>query len=182
MLIKLFIHIKKKNEDFLIYKEIKNSYSKCKLQNFRNIKEFSELILNNNKYIMVLYDLIINEEISNLISNYQPDSYNKFSHFILHILKNLNLSEVTKKILSLFYNINLLKITIFPLIEKLPSFDYEILLYSHKFSVISSMSNNESFYSKIISQQILEYLKDKYVPGGEPNDSLKIESGEKKIF
>ena len=179
MLIKLFIHIKKKNKDFLIYKEIKNSYSKCKLQNFINIKEFSELML-NNKNIMVLYDLIINEEISNLISNYQPDSYNKFSHFIRHILKNLNLSEVTNQILSLFYNINLFKITIFPLIEKLPSFDYEILLYSHKFSVISSMSNNESFYSKIISQQILEYLKDNYVPGGEPNDSLKIESGEKK--
>ena len=44
------------------------------------------------------------------------------------------------------------------------------------------MSNNESFYSKIISQQIFEYLKDKYVPGGEPNDSLKIESGEKKKY
>ena len=46
------------------------------------------------------------------------------------------------------------------------------------------MSNSESFYSYIISPQILEYIKEKYIPGGEPNDSLKIQSAEKikKLF
>ena len=134
--------------------------------------------------MFIFYNLLINEEISNLKSNYQADFFDKLSHFILDIIKKLNISNASIQILSLFYNLKLFKNIIFPSIKNLPLYDYEILLYSHKFAVISSMSNNNSFYSKIIFPQILENIKNKFTPGGEPNDSLKIESGNKikKLF
>ena len=167
------------NENFDFYKNLKEKYALCKMQKFRTIKDISELILNNDKYknFIVFYDLLINEEISNLKANYQPEYHNKLSNFVLGIIDKLNLSEATIKVLSLFYKFDLFETKIYPLIKNIDESDYEILLYSHKFAVI--MSNNKSIYSGIISQNILEYIKDKYIPGGEPNDSIKIESGEK---
>ena len=97
--------------------------------------------------MFIFYNLLINEEISNLKSNYQADFFDKLSHFILDIIKKLNISNASIQILSLFYNLKLFKNIIFPSIKNLPLYDYEILLYSHKFAVISSMSNNNSFYS-----------------------------------
>ena len=124
------------------------------------------------------YDLIINEEISNLINDFKPDIYNQISHFILDIINKFKLSHTTKEIISLFYNIITFKEKIFPLIKNISSSDYEILLYSHKFAVISSMSKNNSIYSKILSTNILNNINSLFIPGGEPNDSLKIKSGE----
>ena len=171
------------NDNFVTYKKIREEYSLCKMQKFKSKinKDFIELI---GKELMIFYDLLINEEISNLNSNYNQDFYNKFSHFILDILNKIKVSQITIEILSLFYNFNVFRIKLLPLIRKLPILDYEILLYSHKLALISSMSDKKSLYSKLISPQIINNINNSYIPGGEPNDSLKIESGEqiKKYF
>ena len=148
------------------------------MENYKTTKEIIEII--NNDYINFFnfYDLINNEEICNILSNFNQNSFNKLSHFLLDILNNLNLSQITKNILSLFYNLNTLKYKILPSIKNVSLLDYEILLYSHKFSVICSMSNNRSIYSKIISPNIIYDINNIYIPGGEPNDSLKIQSAE----
>ena len=170
------------NENFDFYEDIKKQYSLCKMLNYKKTKEILEL-LNKNNFI-VFYDLLINEEISNLSSNFKQYLYDKLSHFMLDILNKLNLGDITNRILSLFYDINSFKFKILPCIDKISLIDYEILLYSHKFAVISSMSNNNSIYWQIISPKILNNIKKIYLPGGEPNDSLKIKSGEqiKKYF
>ena len=170
------------NENFNFYENLRKQYSLCKNINYQKTKEIIEL-LNSNNFI-VFYDLLINEELSNFSSNYKQYHYNKLSHFMLDISNKLKLGDETKKILNLFYDINLFQFAVLPSIENISLLDYEILLYSHKFAVISSMSTNKSIYSLIISQRILANIKEIYIPGGEPNDSLKIESGEqiKKYF
>ena len=165
------------NKNFNYYKELKNKYSLCKIEKFRTNEEIIELIKNMDNFIC-FYDLIINKEISNLINCFKPDIYNQISHFIVDIVNKINITQITKEIISLYYNINKFKEKILPSIKNLSTSDYEILLYSHKFVVISSMSKYNSIYSKIISPNIFNNIKALFLPGGEPNDSLKIKSGE----
>lgn len=165
------------NESFAYYKNLKNIYMLCNYNKYKSNKEIIEVIGNDDN-LMNFYDLIINEEISNLINNFRPDAYNILSHFVLDILNKLKVSRITKEIFSLFYKIELFKEKILPSIKNISLSHYEILLYSHKFAVISSMSKHESIYSKIISKNFLQNISDLYIPGGEPNDSLKIKSAE----
>ena len=171
------------NNNFELYKNMRKKYSLCKMQMFRTNKDFVESIKNCDD-LVIFYDLLINEEISSVSSNYNAEFYNKLSHFILDILNKIKISVKTFSILSLFYDINSFKIKVLPLIKKMPMIDYEILIYSHKLAFISSMSTPQSIYSKQFSSNIINDIKNIYIPGGEPNDSLKIESGEqiKKYF
>ena len=82
-----------------------------------------------------------------------------------------------KNIISIYTNFNSL-IKQLPSIQNLSSENYEILLYSHKLSLICSFSKANSVYSKILNPEILNNISNIYIPGGEPNDSLLIESGE----
>ena len=167
----LFIH----NETFENYKAIRKCFIETKNQNFISNLEILEIIKEND--FLIFYDLIINEVIANLKNTFNKDFYNKFCRFMLDIINKLNLPDTTKDILSLFYNYNSI-VNILPFINEISSSDYEILLYSHKFSLITSLIKTKSFYSKIISPGIKKIVKESYIPGGEPNDSLLIKSGE----
>eukprot|EP00833_Pecoramyces_ruminatium_P011837 jgi/Orpsp1_1/1185869/evm.model.c7180000095707.1 len=108
------------NESFDDYKQLRDIYILNRSNNFRNVSDILSLINENKgKRIFNFYDLIINEETS---------------------------------------NISLQK--------------YEMLLYSHKFAFICSLSN--SAYSKILSPDVINNLENIYIPGGEPNDSRII--------
>ena len=166
------------NGKFNYYKDLRKKYISSKRENYRTNKEIIDSINNNSDNFLVFYDLIINEEISNLINEFKQDIYTRLSHLLLDIPKKLNLNKITEELLNLFYNIIYFKDKILPLIKNISPINYEILLYSHKFAVISSMSKKKSIYSKIFSQSIIDDLKKLYLPGGEPNDSMKIKSGE----
>ena len=55
---------------------------------------------------MIFYDLIINEEISNLKKNFDKNFYNKFTHYLSDILSKISLKDISKNILSIFYSYN----------------------------------------------------------------------------
>ena len=170
-----YLFLTNKKVDY--YKELREKYLICKLDNFATNKIIIDYINGDNNNFLCFYDLIINEELSNLINSYKPEIFNKLSHFLLDILNKSNLPQITKNIISLYYRINTFKEKILPLIKDISTQDYEILLYSYKLAVIASLSKKEFIYSKILSPNILEYINNLYIPGGEPNDSLKIKSG-----
>ena len=164
------------NDNFDYYNKLRELYNLEKMGKFKSTRVLSE-VLNKNS-IFIFYDLLINEEISNLITNFNEDFYNKFTHFILDILNKLDLPKLTKTIFSIYFNLNIIINKILPSIKNLPISDYEMLLYSHKLTLISSLSNENTIYSKILSENILNNISNLYIPGIEPNDSLLIESGD----
>ena len=164
------------NDSFDYYKSLRKLYIYDKMEKFKSTKQIKE-VLNENS-IFHFYDLIINEEISNLITNFNEEFYSKLTHFILDILNKLNLQKLTKEILSIYFSLTSIENKILPLIKNFPISDYEILLYSHKLTFISSLSKQNTIYSKILSENILNNISNIYIPGIEPNDSLLIESGD----
>jgi len=163
------------NNTFEEYKNLREIYILNKMENYTNHEEILKKL--NNKNIIVFYDLIINKEISNLIRNFDEKSYNSFSKYIFKILNQLKLSPISKNILLSLYGYDSILNEI-PKLLKLSTTTFEILLYSYKFAFICSLSNKESVYSKILTPNVMNYLKNIYIPGGEPNDSLLIESGD----
>jgi len=161
------------NDNIDTYRELRNRYNLDKMENFKSTKEILEKIGNN---IFIFYDLITNEEISNIFKNFKKDSYIKLTHFLSDIIKKLEIAPITKQLFLIYYNFDSLKTKILPILKNISIKNYEILLYAHKFALISSMSKNGSVYLKILSQKILDNIKDIYIPGGEPNDTLLIES------
>ena len=168
-----YLFIQNENIDF--YKELRSRYNLDKMENFKSTKEILEKI--DNK-IFIFYDLITNEEISNIDKNFNKDYYNKLTHFLSDIINKLAIAPITKQLFLIYYNFDSLKTKILPLLKNISLKNYEVLLYAHKFALVSSMSKNGSIYLKILSSKILDNIKDLYIPGGEPNDILLIESAE----
>ena len=164
-----FLFINNENYDF--YKDLRKNYIAYKVNNYQGNNEIIKMINNKDKNFICFYDLIINEE----KSNFNLNTNIQLSHFLLDVINKLNISTITKKILLLFYDINQFKEKI-PSIKDLGISDFEFLLYSHKLAVISSMSNHNSIHSKIFSSNLIENIKNLYLPGGEPNFSLKIKA------
>ena len=144
------------NDNFDYYNKLRELYNLEKMGKFKSTRVLSD-VLNKNS-IFIFYDLLINEEISNLITNFNEDFYNKFTHFILDILNKLDLPKLTKTIFSIYFNLNIIINKILPSIKNLPISDYEMLLYSHKLTLISSLSNENTIFSKIFSENILSNI------------------------
>eukprot|EP00833_Pecoramyces_ruminatium_P002451 jgi/Orpsp1_1/1176483/evm.model.c7180000057803.1 len=162
------------NESFDNYKKLRDIYILNRSNNFRNSRDILLLInQNKEKRIFNFYDLIINEETSNIINNFQKERYKKLSQYTLNIVNNLNLTSLSKNLLNIYFDYNSLNNKI----REIQGFSipkYEMLLYSHKFAFICSLSNSNSVYSKILSPDVLNNLEKIYIPGGEPNDSRII--------
>eukprot|EP00833_Pecoramyces_ruminatium_P007874 jgi/Orpsp1_1/1181906/evm.model.c7180000079088.1 len=162
------------NESFDDYKQLRDIYILNRSNNFRNVSDILSLINENKgKRIFNFYDLIINEETSNVISNFQKERYKKLSLYTSNIMNNLNLTSISKNLLNIYFDYN----TLNNKIKEIQGFSipkFEMLLYSHKFAFICSLSNSNSVYSKILSPDVINNLENIYIPGGEPNDSRII--------
>ena len=170
------------NDTYDYYKQLKKTYGLSKMENYISTKDIVELIDENR--ILIFYDLLINEEISNLQKNVNNNGfYNKLSSFVSDILNKKDIPPLSKNIISIYTDYNSL-IKQLPSIQNLSPKNYEILLYAHKLSLICSFSKANSFYAKILNPEILNNILNIYIPGGEPNDSLLIKSGDeiKQIF
>jgi len=163
------------NESFKEYKDLRKNYKICEMENFNSTNEFTDNI-ETEESLMVFYDLLINEVISNLKKNYDRDYYLGLSNIVNDILNKLQLSPHTEKLFSIYTKINSIEKQL-PEIQNMNIKTYEMLLYAHKFALICSTANPSSIYSNIISPKVIDNLKNVYIPGGEPNDSLLIESG-----
>jgi len=157
------------------YKKLNNIYKESKMENFKSIDEIVSL-LNNKSMILSFYDLIVNEEISNLLKKpFNKDYYQKLCSFLSKIFNKLNGSSISDNIISIFYNYNSLTRRISN-IQKLSLEDYEILLYSHKFAFICSQSKPNTVYSNILSSNVMDNINRIYIPGGEPEYDIKMDS------
>ena len=84
------------NDTFDYYKQLRKTYGLCKMENYSSTKDIIELIDKNR--ILNFYDLLINEEISNLQTNVNKnDFHNKLSHFISDILNKIDIPLLSKK-------------------------------------------------------------------------------------
>ena len=161
------------NDTYNYYKDLRKKYVLCKMENYRTTKDILKSI--NENQILNFYDLLINEEISNIQTNFKDAFHNKLSRFTLDILNKLNLPSLSKNLISIYSNYNSLKKQL-PSIQKISLENYEMLLYSHKFSLICSFSKQNSIYSKILNPDILTNISNIYIPGGEPKYSPIIQS------
>ena len=157
-------------EDYLILKrEI----------NFTHFKTQSQQIISliNNKGFMTLFNLILNEYVSKISDKeFQNKKYKEFTlNFNQKISLFSELTENSKRILSQF--LDYYKYRINPIFDYLSSNEeIEILLFAYKFAFICSLSNEDSFYYKLTSQNIENIINTNYIPGGEPNDDLIIQN------
>jgi len=162
------------NDTFDDYKKFNEIYTAWKNENFKSESEILELI--NGKTILTFYDLLINKEISNVVKKpLNQDHYKKICRSFTSVIDKINLSRLSERILSIYFNFNYLNKEL-EFIQTLSVPDYEMLLYSHKFSFICSFSKPNTVYSNILSENVMENIKKIYIPGGEPEYNLKIES------
>jgi len=163
-------------DSYKTYIKMSDLYKISKMENYENkLDKLVEEI--NMNTILSFYDLIINEEISKLCSNEQFNEihYKKLCNFLTGITENIQLSPISKNLLSIFYNYSLLKEELTD-IKKLHPNDYEILLYAYKFAFICSLSLPDTVYSNILSPNAMENIKKVYIPGGEPVYNILIDS------
>jgi len=173
----LFIH----NDSFDQYKQLRQIYSINKMENFKSLDKFLEVIGHDHdpKNIFNFFNLIINEEISNLrkVKKINNKRYTNLYNYISSILNSINLPVLPEKVISIYFSINSVKKQIDG-IKTFSPLEYEILLYAHKFAFICSFAKQNTFYYNILSNGVKEYLENTYIPGGESNITLKIQSSQ----
>ncbi|ORX57745.1 hypothetical protein BCR36DRAFT_318513 [Piromyces finnis] len=164
----LFIH----NKTFDKYKELRNAFT---LNKFEKFKSNNSILKVTEENMLDFYNLLINEIVSNLLVSYNKEDYAILSNYINEIISKLKISPISSRILSLYFDINFLSNHL-PSIQKLTPEHFEVLLYSHKWAFICSLSKKNSVYSKILSPTVKMDINNIYIPGGEPNNCLLIES------
>ena len=134
----------------------------------------SFLNLNENNFFNIL-DCLINQNISNLKSNKIITFYDSNS-FLPIINFGNEVGKTTKKLIDLFFDKFTFNSKIKPIIEKLSTDDYELLLFSYKLSLSCSLANKNSIYSKMIGENCINEIYDSYIPGAELFSDLFVES------
>ena len=99
-----------------------------------------------------------------------------FSKWTSDILNSVQPSEILKEFMALFTNPEKFLQTLTPNIPKIPINEYEIFLFSFRLISNCLLSGENHFYNNLLSQNILNYIKENYIPGEEPNESLLINS------
>jgi len=157
------------------YTRLRELYRLCKIENFKYEHEISKTL--NKDTLLNFYDLLVNEEISTLCKNEQFDGhyYKKLCGFLSNIINDLDILLISKNILSIFYDYSCMTRE-FANIRNLSIREFEILLYSHKFTLICSLSKSNTFYSNILSSSVMENIKTVYIPGGEPVYTILMDS------
>ena len=166
---------KKKSLTFLFY----GNYD---LEKFNNEKELRKTIV--NKYhnldditFLCNIDLFINEYLSNLKNEEGLklcQNSSKMKSFNTYVVNEEKFSKSTKKLINLFFDEQEYINKLSTIIEKTNYF--EIILYAYRFSIICSMANDNSIYSKMINENFCEEINKSYIPGADLYSDLWVES------
>jgi len=173
------------NDTFNSYMDYRKIYRINKMEQYRSSNEISNKIKTND--ILIFYDLIINEEISNLrnlrINGNNSKMIDKLYSYISDILNYVEMPVLSEKMISIYFKIKSMKKQL-SFIQNISPMEYEMLLYSHKFAFICSFSQPNTLYSNILSENLKQNIENIYIPGGEPKFNLKMESAYeiKKFF
>ena len=152
---------------------------------FRNISAFK-----NRKFSLTQFlcnvDIFINENLSTLKTEEGQILCKEsllMKDFNDLVNKSSTYSKPTKKLISLFFNQKEYSNKLYKIINETKYF--EILLYAYKFSILCSLSNKNSIFSKMMNEKIVDNLKKAYIPGAELYCDLWVESYlnmKKKLF
>lgn len=120
-------------------------------------------------------DCLINQNLSNIKSNKNIKFIQSFSNksFQQHISNYQN--KELKNLVNLFFNEKEINSKMKPIIEKLSTDEFELILFSYKLSLSCSLSNQDSIFSKMISIKFKEEIFDAYIPGAELFSDLFVE-------
>ena len=130
--------------------------------------------LNEDTFFSIL-DCLINQNLSIIKSNkiielFFLNSFESITQF------GQKFGENTKKLIDLFFDKSIFDIKIKPLVEKLTTDEYELILYSYKLALSCSLANKNSIYSKMLGKNWSKDIYDSYIPGAELYSDLFVES------
>ena len=133
--------------------------------------EFKNL---NEETIFDALDCFINQNFSSLKSSKKIkfsncESYNSYKQYF-------SKNQKARNLINLFFDEQIFNQKIIPIINELNTEEFELILYSYKICLSCSLSNNNSIYSKMISQNCMREIYDSYIPGAELFSDLFVES------
>ena len=195
-----FLNIDKWTEDYHLkdlFKDLKFEKSNSKeiqgslghlfcggysLEELKNEKMLRELIVNkyyalNEKTFLCNIDLFINENLSTLkteegINSCKNSSLMKF--FNSYVNRDNQFSNSTKKLVNLFFDNNKYTDKLCNIIKETNYF--ELILYAYRFSIMSSMANQNSIFLKMIKENCIQEINNAYIPGADLYCDLWVES------
>ena len=169
-------------ENNILYSNYFDKYILIDSKQFTLGKEdFIALIKNKPKEGL---EIFLNLSINKIISNYTKENYlnqnkqilNNFSQWSIDIINNIQFTEIFKELFSLYFNPEKFIEKLKPKIEKITINEYEMLLYSYKIILTTQLSKEGNFYKSLLSKNMENYIKENYIPGGEPNENLWVTS------
>ena len=170
-------------ENIELYSNYLKEYGIIESNKFTSGKEKFISLINQEK---VGFEIFLNLLINKIISNYTKENYinqNKellknFSIWSLEILNKSQLkpNQTFNALFSLYFIPEIFIEKIQSNIEKIPINEYEMLLYSYKIILTTQLSKDGNFYKSLLSIDMGNYIKENYIPGGEPNENLWLKS------
>ena len=130
------------------------------------------------------FDIFICLLINLFASKYTKENYiqnnkkilDNLSNWIIEILNNIQCSDIFKEYIKLLTNPDKFLQSFLPHIKNISMNEYEIFLYSFRLISNCLLSEDNHFYKNLLSPNIINYIKENYIPGDEPNDNLLINS------
>ena len=139
------------------------------------LREKEERIINTCKYTNIddkqfIYniDLFINENLSLLRTNAgynQCFNSNLMTNFKFYVNENKKYSNGTKKLINLFFDKNIYNRNMQKTVQETEYF--EIVLYAYRFSILSSLAEDDSIYSMMINKNCIKNISKSYIPGAD---------------
>ena len=172
------------NYNFMPNNDFSEDYLKSLLQfmnsknnNFDKLNSFiTSDFLENNGYDL-LFCILINHLVSFFYSTEKEISINALNNFkneFNKISNELGISQNISNILNILFEINDLMTN--KLREGLNQEQFEILMNSFRYVLLSSQCNNNNFYYNLLSRQINEYISNNYIIGTFPYYNIVINS------
>ena len=172
------------NYNFMPNNDFSEDYLKSLLQfmnsknnNFDKLNSFiTSDFLENNGYDL-LFCILINHLVSFFYSTEKEISINALNNFkneFNKISNELGISQNISNILNILFEINDLMTN--KLREGLTQEQFEILMNSFRYVLLSSQCNNNNFYYNLLSRQINEYISNNYIIGTFPYNNIVINS------
>ena len=172
------------NYNFMPNNDFIEAYLKFLLQ-FMNIKNinFEKLnliitseFLDSNGYDL-LFCILINHLISFFYSAEKDISINALKNFkneFNKISEELGISQTTTSLFNVLFDINELMTN--KIKDGFTQEQFEIIMHSFRFVLLTSQTNNNNFYYNLLTPQINEYIQNNYIIGIFPNNNVVISS------
>ena len=131
----------------------------------RSLAKFNQRNLNETQFLCNI-DLFINDNLSTLKTEEGKELCKNsidMKDFNNYVTNSLHYSNSTKNLINLFFKEEEFNIKLSDIVNNTNYF--EILLYAYKFAIICSMADQNSVFSKMINEKMVENIKNSYIPG-----------------